>query len=228
VTASVQFEGDTSPFTVTGVVGDRRAAALGGLGVVELSHAYVTLARADVQFLSFVVRGVGDDPGGLASVVTSAIRGAGEDVVVLAPRLRSTVEGQGTGESQFFTGLFAGFGLLVFVIALLGVYSVVAYTVGRRRREIGVRIALGATPMRVFQLVVGGVAGAVGAGVGIGLVGAVGLGFLLQSELYGVGAVDPVVLVGVTVGFAVAAGLASIGPARRAVGTDPLRALRST
>jgi ABC-type antimicrobial peptide transport system permease subunit len=119
------------------------------------------------------------------------------------------------------------FALLALVLAAVGVYGVMAYSVAARTREIGVRVALGAQPRTVFGMVVRqGLCAAV-AGLTIGLLGAVALGRLLTGLLYGVHPTDTVTLVTVGVVLPAVTLTACLVPARRALRVDPLEALRS-
>ena len=118
-------------------------------------------------------------------------------------------------------------GLLALVIAAVGLYGVMAYWVSRRTHEVGVRVALGATPGDVLRLVIGQGLKLAGVGLAIGLVGGFAVARLVAFMLYGVGATDPIVFVGVPLVLAAVAALASYLPARRALGVDPLTALRT-
>ncbi len=122
--------------------------------------------------------------------------------------------------------LSAFFGLLATLLASLGLYGVMSYMVTRRTREIGVRMALGASRGAVLKLVLAEVLLVVGAGVAIALVAAVPLGRVTQSMLYGVRPNDPLVLAGATVLLVAVAALAGYVPAARATRVDPLTALR--
>jgi len=123
--------------------------------------------------------------------------------------------------------LMAAFALLALVLAAVGVYGVMAYSVAARTREIGVRVALGAQPRNVFGMVVRQGMGAAAAGLTLGLLGAAALGRVLTSLLYGVKPTDVFTFVGVA-GVLLAVVLAAcLVPARRAVRVDPLEALRS-
>jgi predicted permease len=124
------------------------------------------------------------------------------------------------------TVLFAASGLLALSLAIVGVYGVLAYSVSQRRREMAVRLAVGAQPMDVTRLVVKDGLRLVGAGLVIGGIGALALGRLVEGLLFGVHAGDPVAL-GSAAALLFASGLAaSFFPARRAAGIDPLTALR--
>ena len=119
------------------------------------------------------------------------------------------------------------FGVIALVLAAIGLYGVTAYSVARRTSEIGVRMALGADRGRVMSLVLGGAFKRVGVGLVLGMPLAVGAGYLLSAQLYGVAFWDPVAL-GVAAGaLAFAAFVASMVPATRAAGLAPMRALRT-
>ncbi len=119
------------------------------------------------------------------------------------------------------------FGVIALVLAAIGLYGVTAYSVARRTSEIGVRMALGADRGRVMGLVLGGAFRRVAIGLALGLPLAVGAGYLLSAQLYGVTFWDPVALGVAAVALAVAALLASVVPATRAAALAPMSALRT-
>jgi predicted permease len=118
------------------------------------------------------------------------------------------------------------FGILAFVLAITGIHGFVAYAISRRTREIGLRIALGARPGAVLRFVLGRLAGLVGAGLAAGVVLSLAAGQALGSVIYGISPGDPGLLALVFVALISAAGLACWRPARRAIETDPMNALR--
>jgi ABC-type antimicrobial peptide transport system permease subunit len=122
--------------------------------------------------------------------------------------------------------LSAAFGVLATLLAVIGLYGVMAFTVTRRTREIGVRMALGAVQGDVVWLVMREVLVLVGAGIVLGLAGAWGLGRLVSSQLYGVTANDPATIAGAAVLLAAVALVAGYVPARRATRVNPVLALR--
>jgi putative ABC transport system permease protein len=112
------------------------------------------------------------------------------------------------------------------MLAAIGIYGVMAYNVGRRTREFGIRMSLGARPVDVVRMVVRGAGWMAGLGIAIGLAGAVSLTHVLDSMLYGIQATDPLTIGGVVVLLAAVAIGASLVPARRATRVDPVLALR--
>jgi predicted permease len=125
--------------------------------------------------------------------------------------------------NMFLLSIFAAVALL---LALVGVYGVLAYSVGRRTAEIGLRIALGATPRSVLTLIVGQGMRPIIVGIAIGMAGAVGLSHLVSSLLFDVRPVDPLTYGAVALLVAIAALLACYVPALRALRVDPVAALR--
>jgi len=135
---------------------------------------------------------------------------------------------QGTFDQQnmiaSLTWLFGAVGL---VLAAIGLYGVTAYGVEQRRSEIGVRMALGADRGSVVAMVLRGAFWQVGIGLGIGIPAAIGAGYLMASQLFGVTPWNPLLLAVATVLLGLAALFAAMIPARRAASIDPMRALRS-
>jgi hypothetical protein len=123
--------------------------------------------------------------------------------------------------------LFTAFGLLALLVAVIGVYSAISYTVTQRSHELGVRMALGAQPSRIGANVIKSGVGVVSIGVGLGIVVAIALGRLVDSQLYGTSSRDPAVLGFVALALLGVAALAAALPAWRATRLDPVRALRA-
>jgi ABC-type antimicrobial peptide transport system permease subunit len=122
--------------------------------------------------------------------------------------------------------LLSMFGIAACTLAAIGIYGVMTYVVGRRTREIGVRIALGASPGGVRRLVIGKAMTQAGAGLALGVLGALSLGGLLRAQLFGVAPKDPVTLGATAAVLALVALLASWLPARRAAAVPPTLAMR--
>jgi putative ABC transport system permease protein len=133
---------------------------------------------------------------------------------------------QNVAAPRFRTLLFAVFAGLAVCLAMAGVYGVMAYAVAQRSKEIGLRIALGASTSSVLRLILGQGLALAGLGLGMGLVAAVAGTRLLKSTLFGVQPNDPVVYLAVAVLLGIVALVASFVPARRAARIDPLIAIR--
>jgi ABC-type antimicrobial peptide transport system permease subunit len=127
---------------------------------------------------------------------------------------------------RLVAALSAAFGFLATLLAALGLYGVMSYAVGQRTREIGIRMALGAERRRVLRLVLREVALLAGLGIALGLPAGYGLGRLIESQLYGLAAHDPLTFAVATSALLLSAFLAGYLPAARAARVDPMVALR--
>jgi putative ABC transport system permease protein len=224
---SFRFRNDSTrePFTVIGVVADRGLPGRGGSS--RLPYAYVPLGYGDLQSMRLVARAERGDPTAFSRMAVSALRTLDRDLVVQPARTMLAVERDRFRTMSWFASLFAGFGITAVLLAALGIYGVVAYSVSRRTREIGVRIALGATRSHILRHVVGGVMPPTLWGLGFGLAGAVALGLLLRDTLFGIPPADPVSLAAGLIFFLAIALAAALLPARRAARLDPVLALGS-
>ena len=208
--------------TVVGVVGDV------SMGVADDSRptAYVS-ARQDHWGGMAIVMRTTTDPMSLLPAVRREVRAIDPTIPVADAHSMKQVQSMELTDRRLPMQLMAAFALLALVLAAVGVYGVMAYSVAARTREIGVRVALGAQPRNVFGMVVRQGMGAAAAGLTLGLLGAAALGRVLTSLLYGVKPTDAFTFVGVA-GVLLAVVLAAcLVPARRALRVDPLEALRS-
>jgi macrolide transport system ATP-binding/permease protein len=130
------------------------------------------------------------------------------------------------GHEQLIGTLAQVFGCLALILASVGLYGITSYSVARRTSEIGVRTALGATPVRVVRLILGGALAQAAIGIAVGIPAALAGGRLLAGQLFGVKGSDPVILAGAAAVLAVCAAVAGLIPAMRASRVDPVRALR--
>jgi putative ABC transport system permease protein len=132
-----------------------------------------------------------------------------------------------TARPRFRTTLVAAFAAMALILAMVGVFGVLAYSVQQRWREFAVRMALGASPQSVLRLVVGSMARIVGTGTAIGLAAAAALGQLISAFLFGVQPLDAVTFVSVAIVLGITAALAVAAPALRATRVDPASAFRT-
>ncbi|MEP6491947.1 MAG: ABC transporter permease [bacterium] len=208
---------------IVGIVADVKQRALKEDPSPAVYIPQGTLPENDV---AFVVRSDAD-----VSTLTAAVRRTVADVDPDTPvfdleTMEQAVAGS-VAQPRFYTLLLASFAGLALLLAGLGIYGVISYTVSQRTRELGIRIALGATNDRVVRLVLGqGLVLTIG-GVAIGLVGAYGLTRVIANILYGVTAADPITYAGVAALLLAVAWLASYVPARRAARVDPVIAMRA-
>jgi putative ABC transport system permease protein len=223
--ATPEPEKEVPTMEIVGVVGDVRP----GLGVDPQTEMYLPYRQADLVLpvfqLSVVLRTAADP-----QLQTAALRSALAEIDPNQPlvKVRTMEENMAATVAQprFRTWLIGIFAAVALVLAAVGVYGVMSYTVTQRTSEIGIRVTLGAQPEDVFKTIVGEGMRLALAGVGIGIVAALALTRLLQSFLYDVSAYDPLTFVGVAMLLTLVAAAASFFPARRATLVDPMVALR--
>jgi predicted permease len=209
---------------VVGVVRNVRANPLEGGSTNAV--AYYSALQRPARTVTFVVAGPGD-PAGLVQPIQRAINtldsrlAAGE--VVTMPRVIASALSPQSATAQ----TLAASAVVALIMACVGIYGVMSYSVSQRTQEIGVRVALGASPGEVLRLVLGGALRLAAIGIAIGLVGTVVMGRGLQAILVGSKATDPFVLGAVAFTIAAVTVGATWLPARRATQVDPMTALRA-
>ncbi len=217
------MDGDLRFLTVVGVVGDIRQDSLEAKPFPTIYVDYAQRPQRASDF-TFVIR-TDADP---ATLIPSARRVVHDLAPEIPPRFETfdQVTASSLQTRRFNLILVAVFAASALILAAAGVFGVMAYSVERRTREIGVRVALGATRSQVLSLVIGQALTTAAIGVGAGLLGSLALTRLVQSLLFGVKATDPVTFVLVALLLTVVALAASFIPARRAAKVDPMVALR--
>jgi predicted permease len=215
-------------YTVVGIVTDAHRSRVVEPPVMQfyLSLAQGTTKGAAAHASSIVVRARGERVGAAVTAIERTMREVMPNAVPNVMPLRGSLQEQ---FSTWRTGatLFSALGILALVVAALGVYGVIAYDVGQRTHEMGIRIALGARRVGVIQLVVGKGVQTVALGLMVGLGLALVAGKLVATLLYDTSPRDPGVLAGVAIVLLVVAVLASFVPAWRAAAVDPATALRA-
>lgn len=160
-------------------------------------------------------------------ILRSAVASVDKDLPLLDIRTQNAQISDRTREERIFASLTSGFGLLALILACIGIYGVMAYSVSRRTNEIGIRMALGAERERVLRMILREASQVTLTGVAAGLAGALAMGRLVASMLYGLKAWDPMTLAGSAMLLLAVAFAAAWIPARRAARVDPMRALRN-
>lgn len=166
------------------------------------------------------------DPALLLPTIQRTINALEPELPVLRPQTLADRVAASYSEARLFAFLTAGFALLALALAAAGLYGVLAHGLRLRRRELGIRIALGASRAKVAQLVLGQTGRMVGLGLVVGLGAALVSARALEGLLFGVAWRDPLTILGVAALVAVVAALAALAPVRRAAATDPATALR--
>ncbi len=166
------------------------------------------------------------DPRSIAGAMRAAVHSVDPDVPVPAMRTMQQFLEDAVAQRRFQTVLAVAFGATALLLAALGIYGVVAYTVARRTNEIGVRIAVGAGPGQVRRMVLAQAMVPVAAGLALGVLASLAAGRIVGRLLYEVDARDPVTIGAVVLVLAAAAAAACWSPARRATKIDPMQALR--
>ena len=207
---------------VVGVVRDVRQ----GPADVDLADLYVPIAQTSTRFAFVLVRTTGAPSNWLAPL-RSAMREIDPELAMdRAGPMQVTVDAI-TARPRFLTSLLGAFAFVAALLALVGVYGVIAYAVRQREREIAVRLAIGADPARITRLFLRQGAGILSVGLALGVIGVLAAGRLIESQLFGVTPRDPVALALAVVAFAVAGLVAIWWPSRRAGAMDPAIALRA-
>jgi putative ABC transport system permease protein len=208
---------------VIGVVAHQHAVSLAAPGREQVYFTDAFVGSGDVD--SWAIR-TGNDPGNYGNAVRAAVKEVDSHLLVTEMQPVEALVAHAQAGTRFALVLISVFAIIAGVLAGVGLYGVLATAVRQRTAEIGVRMALGAAPNRIFQLVVGQGLRLSAIGIAAGLIGAFGLTRLLRAMLVGVQPTDPATFAVVAILFLLVAALASWVPARRAAALDPARALR--
>jgi putative ABC transport system permease protein len=211
------------PCEIVGIVGDVRSIRVAEAPGMEF---YLPWAQENFPFVNVAVRS-NLKVDAVTKLVQSALTKVNPGLAIAVPQSMDAVVAQALGQARlmmWLLGIFAGVALL---LASIGIYGAVAYTVEQRTGEIGVRMALGAQTRDVLRLVVSQGMKPVFIGLAIGIASAFALGRLITSQLYDVSAHNPALLAGSTLLLGTTALIACLLPARRAAYVDPIQALRA-
>ena len=219
----LQLMGDLpSTRQIVGIVGDVRHIALSEPDWPEM---YVPYAQFAHPTMNVVVRAAAN-PVDLASALQAQVRAVDKDLTLSAVTPMDDVLGSSVAQPRFSSQLLGGFATLALLLAAIGLYGLMAYSVSQRRSEIGIRMALGATREDILRLILHHGSRLAIAGIAIGLAVAIAVTRLLSSMLFSVSAKDPETFIAVALLLGAVALTACLIPARRAAKVDPMVALR--
>jgi putative ABC transport system permease protein len=208
--------------TIVGVVGDTKLYGLANPSRLEL---YVPFDQAIQNDMNLVTRSA-NDPAAETSAIRQAVASIDRDQPVFAVATMTELVNQSVAARRVTFELLGWFSALALVLATVGIYGVMSYSVAQRTREIGIRVALGASRWEILRLVIAQGAAITGAGVAVGVLASLGLTRLLAKLLFSVSAVDPGTFVGVALLLAAVAMIACYLPSRRLLRVNPTVALR--
>jgi predicted permease len=209
--------------TIVGVVGDVRQFSLAAR---PSAHIYAALAQWPLDEMSVVMRST-TTPAATLGAARDVVRSLDPQLPVYEARPLEDIVRESIAERRFYALLLATFAALALVLAAVGIYGVIAYAVQQRRRELGIRIALGASREKVIGMVIRQALTLTLIGVAAGLMTAVALMRVLQGQLFSVTTTDPLTFVMVAMILVGVALLACLVPARRALAVDPASAMRA-
>jgi predicted permease len=221
------FRGNSERYTVVGIVRDVRFESLAGqvqsAGAAYFPHTQAP-AMGRLRWIA-IKADVRTEAAVLVRAVRSAMMQIDPDLPLTDIQTMTERTGRSVGSQRLAMSLATMFGIVALLLSILGVYGVLAYVVTQRTREIGIRIALGSTPRGVFGLVFNEGLLLIGAGLALGLGGALAMGRALEGHMFGVRPADPIVLGAVALSTAFVALLACVAPAHRATRVDAVQVL---
>lgn len=208
---------------VVGVVGDVRSQQLSQQAEIEF---YRPWPQRNGPFIALTVRSA-TKPEATAGIVRAALNKIDSAIPIVQPATMEVLISNSLGQERLTMGLLGGFAAVALLLAVVGIYGAVSYTVEQRTGEIGVRMALGAQAMDVLRMVLKQGMTPVLIGLALGLVGSFAAGRLIAAQLYQISPHNPLLLGTTAVALAVVAMLACLIPARRAARVNPIEALRA-
>jgi putative ABC transport system permease protein len=213
----------TAPAEITGVIGDIKNLSLSAGTEPEIDVPFPQLAWARMNLL---VRATGGDPKALTGAIRLQIAKTDRDQPATAIQTMSELLAAAGSQAQAITLLLAAFAAFAFLLAIVGLYGVISYSVAQRTQELGVRMALGATRHDLLRLVLRQGARLAFAGVFVGVAGALAVNRMMTNLVYGVSTTDPLTFIVIPLLFLLLALVATYVPAVRAARVDVADALR--
>jgi putative ABC transport system permease protein len=214
--------GPEIPWEVVGVITDEK---LNGLDDDRSPAMYVPYSQSPTPYVSLAVKSAAN-PEAMQQAILTAVQQINPDQALPNVRTMARIERESTGSTRLRTTLMTGFAAIAMLLAAIGIYGVISYSVAQRTHEMGLRAALGASAGAILQLVIRGGMMRVVAGLAIGICGALALTRTMKSLLFEVSTWDPWTLGAVALGLMAVGVMACYAPARRATKVDPMVALR--
>jgi putative ABC transport system permease protein len=218
----ISFDDRQSWISIVGIIGDVKQLGLDSSAKPEVYFPYLQVVAPE---MSLVIR-TSSNPLSLAAALKSQIQMIDKDLPIDDAKTMQQLLAESSSGRRFNMLLLSVFAAVALVLAIVGIYGVMSYTVARRTHEIGIRVAVGAQPLDVFRMVIGQGMKLAIIGVACGLAGAFGLTRLMTTMLFGVEPTDPATFVSIAVLLTGVTLVACYIPARRATKVDPLVALR--
>ena len=218
-------DSDRPWYAVVGVVTDMRRQ---GLEREPFPQMFVSLAQSPPRSVDVFIRASSDDPLAMAGALRAAVRRVEKNAPIFGVAPLEQQLGTYLTQRRFQTSLLTGFSVVALLMAAVGIYGLIQYSVATRTQEIGLRMAIGAQRGDIFRMMIGEGLTLSLIGVALGLVGASWLGRAGSSLLFGVTASDPLTFTTVSLVLMAVAIAACYFPARRAMTVDPTVALRVT
>jgi putative ABC transport system permease protein len=216
-------DSDRPWFTVVGVVADMRRQGVEREAVAQM---FVPLAQDPPSGVDILIRTSSDDPLTMAGALRAAVRRVERNAPIYGVAPLEQQLGVYLTQRRFQTALLTGFSVVALLLAAIGIYGLIQYSVAMRTHEIGLRQSIGADGGDIFRMIVGEGLMLSLTGLALGLLGAWWLGRTVSSLLFGVTAGDPLTFTAVSLLLTAVAFAASCLPARRAMAVDPIVALR--
>ena len=214
---------EARPREIVGIVGDVRHSSL---DAKPAPHIYFPHAQQGIGLMTVAVRSVGTQPTALLTLIRREVAAVDPNVPIADIRTMEQMVASSVAPSRFTMAILTAFAGVALLLASVGIYGVLAYSVNQRRREIGIRMSLGAQRRDVLQLFLSQGMSVTLIGIALGLGGAWAVTRIMRSLLYSVSPTDARVFLAVPLAFAVIAFLASFFPARKASRVNPIIALR--
>jgi putative ABC transport system permease protein len=211
---------------IIGIVADSRDNFQTDVSMSMNAEFYLDFGQTYSPGSAYLMLRTEGDPRAMAAAVREQIWWVDKNAPIADVKTMDTVVTESVAAPRFRSLLLGAFGALGLLLAMIGIYGVISYTVTQRTREIGVRMALGAQPRDLIHLVLGEGMLLAAIGIGLGAAGALALARILESVLYEIKPRDPATFMAVSLAVAAAAAAACYIPARRAVRVDPMVALK--